>query len=75
MRGSFLASTANSLLFDGGLEFSAINPQVPPMLAINIPIGLRFRENPGSITNRSVADGMGLKVRPGKKFISCRWGH
>ncbi|MEJ6479795.1 filamentous hemagglutinin N-terminal domain-containing protein [Nostoc punctiforme UO1] len=68
MRGSFLASTANSLLFDGGLEFSAINPQVPPMLAINIPIGLRFRENPGSITNQSVADGVGLKVSPGKNL-------
>jgi filamentous hemagglutinin family protein len=68
MRGSFLASTANSLLFDSGLEFSAINPQVPPMLAINIPIGLRFRENPGSITNQSVADGVGLKVSPGKNL-------
>ncbi|NEU83614.1 filamentous hemagglutinin N-terminal domain-containing protein, partial [Nostoc sp. UIC 10630] len=68
MRGSFLASTANSLLFGGGLEFSAINPQVPPMLAINIPIGLRFRENPGSITNQSVADGVGLQVSPGKSL-------
>ncbi|WP_242059092.1 MULTISPECIES: two-partner secretion domain-containing protein [Nostoc] len=68
MRGSFLASTANSLLFDSGLEFSTTNPQVPPMLAINIPIGLRFRDNPGSITNQSVADGVGLQVSPGKSL-------
>ncbi|MEH1969436.1 two-partner secretion domain-containing protein [Nostoc sp.] len=68
MRGSFLASTANSLLFDSGLEFSAINPQEPPMLAIKIPIGLRFRETPRSITNQSVADGVGLKVSPGKNL-------
>ncbi|MBG1241886.1 two-partner secretion domain-containing protein [Nostoc sp. NZL] len=68
MRGSFLASTANSLLFDGGLEFSTTNPQAPPMLAINIPIGLRFRDNPGRITNRSVADDVGLQVDSGKSL-------
>ncbi|HEY9804919.1 MAG TPA: filamentous hemagglutinin N-terminal domain-containing protein, partial [Leptolyngbyaceae cyanobacterium] len=66
MRGSFLASTANSLLFDGGLEFSASNPQAPPMLAINIPIGLQFRDNPRRITNWSVADDVGLQVASGK---------
>ncbi|QXE21401.1 filamentous hemagglutinin-like protein [Richelia sinica FACHB-800] len=66
MHGSFLASTANSFLFDGGLEFSASNPQAPPMLAINIPIGLRFRDNSGRITNRSVADDVGLQVDSGK---------
>jgi len=66
MRGSFLASTANSLLFDGGLEFSASNPQAPPMLTVNIPIGLQFRDNPGAITNQSVVDDVGLQVDSGK---------
>ena len=66
MRGSFLVSTANSLLFDGGLEFSASNPQAPPILAINIPVGLQFRENSGSIINQSVADDVGLQVDAGK---------
>ncbi|MBR8836431.1 MAG: filamentous hemagglutinin N-terminal domain-containing protein, partial [Stigonema ocellatum SAG 48.90 = DSM 106950] len=50
LSGSFLASTANSLVFENGLEFSATNPQAPPLLAVNIPIGLRFRDNPGKIT-------------------------
>ncbi len=52
--GSFFASTANSLVFPNGFEFSATNPQAPPLLTVNIPIGLRFRDNPGSITNQSI---------------------
>ncbi|GAB1544060.1 hypothetical protein NUACC21_67360 [Scytonema sp. NUACC21] len=52
VRGSFLGSTANSLLFDNGFEFSATNPAAPPILTVNIPIGLRFRENPGAINVR-----------------------
>lgn len=51
--GSFLASTADSVVFDNGFLFSATNPQAPPLLAINIPIGLQFREHPGSIVNQS----------------------
>lgn len=50
--GSFFASTANSLVFGNGFEFSATNPQAPPLLSVNIPIGLRFRDNPGGITVR-----------------------
>ncbi|MBW4634873.1 MAG: filamentous hemagglutinin N-terminal domain-containing protein, partial [Iphinoe sp. HA4291-MV1] len=55
---SFFGSTANSLIFKDGFEFSATNPQAPPLLTINIPnipIGMRFRENPGNITNQSRA--------------------
>ena len=47
--GSFVASSADSVVFDNGFEFSAANPNASPLLAINIPIGLRFRENPGAI--------------------------
>ncbi len=46
--GSIYASTANSLKFADGLEFSAINPQTP-LLSINLPIGLQFGTNPGAI--------------------------
>lgn len=52
--GSFFATTADSFLFDNGFEFSATNPQAPPLLTVNIPIGLRFRDNPGNITNQSL---------------------
>ncbi|MCP6757830.1 MAG: filamentous hemagglutinin N-terminal domain-containing protein [Fischerella sp. CENA71] len=50
--GSFFATTANSLLFGDGVEFSATNLATPPVLTVNIPIGLRFRDNPVSISNQ-----------------------
>ncbi len=62
--GSFLASTANSLVFGNNFEFSATNPQAPPPLTINIPIGLQFRDNPGSITNQSTR----LRVQSGNSL-------
>jgi filamentous hemagglutinin family protein len=62
VRGSFVASTADSLLFDNGFEFSAANPQAPPLLTVNIPIGLRFREKAGSIG----VQGSSLEVQLGK---------
>lgn len=41
LRGSFLASTAKSIQFPNG-EFSATNPQTPPLLTVAAPIGLIF---------------------------------
>ncbi|QLE41829.1 filamentous hemagglutinin N-terminal domain-containing protein [Nostoc sp. C052] len=59
IQGSFLGTTANSLIFPNGVEFSATNPQAPPLLAINVPIGLQFGSQPGSITNQAV-NGLGV---------------
>src|SRR4028118_961247 len=53
VRGSFLAATADSIVFNNGVEFSSANPQGSPLLTVNIPVGLRFRENPGAIINAS----------------------
>jgi filamentous hemagglutinin family protein len=47
--GSFVASTANSFVFDNGFAFSATAPQAPPLLTINVPIGLQYGGNAGSI--------------------------
>ena len=66
--GSFFASTADSLLFDNGFEFSASDSAAPPLLTVNTPIGLRFRDNPEmkgikkDIDNESTK----LQVLPGK---------
>ncbi len=60
--GSFFAATADSLLFDNGFEFSGSNPEAPPLLTVNIPVGLGFRDNPGDIENRSVSENLGLQV-------------
>src|SRR4028118_153930 len=74
VRGSFLAGTADSIIFNNGVEFSSANPQGTPLLTVNIPVGLRFRENPGAIVNSStvtqVIEGrtlpVGLAVPPGQ---------
>ncbi|MDJ0799704.1 MAG: filamentous hemagglutinin N-terminal domain-containing protein [Calothrix sp. MO_167.B12] len=70
--GSFFASTASSILFDGGVEFSAMDTQSSSLLSVNMPIGLRFRNNPGSITigndqvNNPTSSSVSVEVQPGK---------
>ncbi|MDJ0633537.1 MAG: filamentous hemagglutinin N-terminal domain-containing protein [Xenococcaceae cyanobacterium MO_188.B29] len=66
VNGSFFATSADSVLFDNGFEFSAANPDAPPLLTIDIPIGLRFRDNPGDILNQSNTNGVGLAVNQGE---------
>ncbi len=48
--GSFIATTADSVVFSNGSEFSASKPQTISPLTVNIPIGLRFRQNQGVIS-------------------------
>lgn len=61
--GSFSASTASSLKFPNNTEFSATEPQTPPLLTVSAPIGLQFGEGVGRIVNQSYS---GLQVLPGK---------
>ena len=72
--GSFFASTADGILFVNGVEFAASNPEAPPLLTINIPLGLNFRENPGTIVNQASATDSsgnitGLEVSPGNSLL------
>ncbi len=46
--GSFLSTTANSIKFADGGEFSAVTPT--PLLTVSVPIGLQFGATPGSIS-------------------------
>ncbi|MBD0363727.1 MAG: filamentous hemagglutinin N-terminal domain-containing protein, partial [Coleofasciculus sp. C3-bin4] len=69
--GSFLASTASSLNFVDGTQFSATAPQTTPLLTISVPMGLQFEGTTGSILNQSQATNsrgeiVGLQVQPGK---------
>jgi filamentous hemagglutinin family protein len=50
LNGSFFATTATSLVWEEGLEFSANKPETAPLLTINRPIGLQMGNNSGSIT-------------------------
>jgi filamentous hemagglutinin family protein len=63
--GSFYGSSASSILFEDG-EFSAADLDNPPLLTVNAPIGLGFRDQPGDIVNRSTANGAGLQLFSGK---------
>ena len=74
IRGSFIASTADSIIFDNGFGFSATHPQEVPLLTINTPIGLQTGANPQAIINRSQAENsegkkIGLRIEPQQKII------
>lgn len=57
--GSFLVSTANSLIFLDGTQFSAVTPKNKPLLSIKVPLGFQFGANPGRILLQG--DGQGLR--------------
>ena len=80
--GSFLGSTASSILFEDG-EFNAADLTNPPLLTVNAPIGLGFRAEPGDIVNRAgfqelnneeTIENAGLRVNPGE-FITLAGGN
>ncbi|NEP00122.1 MAG: filamentous hemagglutinin N-terminal domain-containing protein [Symploca sp. SIO2E9] len=51
--GSFFASTANSINFANGTQFSATDTNSPPLLTVTAPIGLGLGATPANITNQS----------------------
>ncbi|TAO04868.1 MAG: filamentous hemagglutinin N-terminal domain-containing protein [Phormidium sp. SL48-SHIP] len=62
--GSFVASTANSLVFENGLEFNASDSgDTAPLLSVNVPLGVQFN-NPGRIE----ATGATLNVSEGESM-------
>jgi len=58
--GSFLASTADSFLFEGSNTFSATAPATPSLLNINVPIGLQFGSGRPSIGIQVAGNGHAL---------------
>ena len=55
--GSFYGTSANSMKFADGSEFSATNPQSTPLLTIDLPLGLQYGRNPGNITVNNQGQG------------------
>lgn len=50
--GSFIATSADRILFADGVEFSASEPNAP-LLTVAVPIGLQFGASPGAIEVQS----------------------
>ncbi len=73
--GSFIGTTANSIKFSDGTEFSAVNTATPPLLTMSVPIGLQLGSSAGQIQVRGIGnDGivptnnLGIVASPGKTF-------
>ncbi|MCF4969064.1 two-partner secretion domain-containing protein [Nostoc sp. CMAA1605] len=47
--GSFVGTTANSIKFADGTEFSAVNPTANTLLTVSVPIGLQMGGSSGDI--------------------------
>ncbi|MFM6750688.1 MAG: filamentous hemagglutinin N-terminal domain-containing protein [Dolichospermum sp.] len=79
LKGSFVASTADKIVFDN-YQFTTTNPTAPPLLTVNIPLGLGFRNNPGDInidlkgSTLEFNNGQGLKV-PQDKTLALIGGN
>jgi filamentous hemagglutinin family protein len=58
--GSFIASSADSIQFEDGSEFSATNPSEPILDLTGFPVGLGLGELPGAIT----VNGSGNQITP-----------
>ena len=53
VRGSFTASTSDRFRLNDGSEFSAVNPQAPPLLTVNVPLGLQHGAARSNIVNQA----------------------
>jgi filamentous hemagglutinin family protein len=60
LNGSFLVTTADSYIFDNGFAYSASNPNLPPLLTVNIPVGLQFGNQAEAIAVRGTGNNISL---------------
>ncbi len=53
--GSFFANSGSGFILPNGVEYSATNPQAPPLLTVNTtaPVGLKLEGSEGIITNQA----------------------
>jgi filamentous hemagglutinin family protein len=66
--GSFMASTANSVVFDNGYQFSTQNTEAPPLLTVSVPLGVQYGTNQPRTTianTGTLAAGQNLTLNAG----------
>jgi filamentous hemagglutinin family protein len=64
--GSFVGTTANSIKFEDGIEFSSANLTTTPLLSVKVPIGLQMVQNSGQIQ----VQGMGHRLASPQSAVS-----
>jgi filamentous hemagglutinin family protein len=68
--GAFIGTTAQSIQFADGTQFSAANPTPPSLLTMSVPVGLQMGTQANAIRNQSQArdpisnQPVGLQVAP-----------
>ena len=62
--GSFITTTAESIMFADGTKFDTKINQSSPLLTVSIPIGLQYGNNPGAISS-SNTEPINLNLSPG----------
>lgn len=72
INGSFLATTADSYIFDDSLAYGASNPDEPPLLTINIPIGLQFGSKSVDIEVKGTGNNLSLNPFDGSVVRDLR---
>ena len=56
--GSFIGSTADSINFADGAEFSAVDPNASPLLTVSIPAGLQYGRENGDLTVKGTGNNL-----------------
>ena len=83
--GSFIGSTADSIQFADGTEFSAVDPNASPLLTVSIPAGLQYGQENGDLAVEGAGNNLiidfetftvdrsdrptGLEVQPAKTLV------
>ncbi len=62
--GSFLGTTAESVLFDSGEAFSATQPRRTPLLTVTVPVGLQLGPRSGNIQVNGAGHGFTSQDTP-----------
>ncbi|BAY99428.1 filamentous hemagglutinin-like protein [Tolypothrix tenuis PCC 7101] len=62
--GSFVGTTANSIKFADGTEFSAVKPNTTPLLTMSVPVGLQMGSNPGTISVQNTGHLLTFLIHP-----------